>query len=151
MRITRSGMKTICALVDINIIIDNMAKREPFAKLSHDILTLCAQGKFIGYISAHTIPTVHYVLRKQYSVVEVKNMLLYICEIFNIAGYTKEQVIDALNNDDFSDFEDCLQMKSAQTVSADYIITRNINDFRGSLIPTMLTEDFLKLFDNVRK
>jgi hypothetical protein len=144
-------MKTICALVDINIIIDDMAKREPFAKLSHDILTLCAQDKFAGYISAHTIPTAHYILRKQYSYVEVKNMLLYICEIFNIAGYTKEQVVDALNNDGFSDFEDCLQMESAQTVNADYIITRNINDFSGSPIPTISTEDFLKLFDDVRK
>jgi predicted nucleic acid-binding protein len=144
-------MKTICALVDINIIIDDMAKREPFAELSHDILTLCAQDKFMGYISAHTIPTAHYILRKQYSAVEVKNMLLYICEILNIAGYTKEQVVDALNNDDFSDFEDCLQMESAQTVNADYIITRNINDFSGSPIPTISTEDFLKLFDDVRK
>jgi predicted nucleic acid-binding protein len=143
-------MNTICALVDINIIIDDMAKREPFAKLSHDILTLCAQSKFLGYISAHTIPTIHYILRKQYSAIEVKNMLLYICEILNIAGYTKEQVIDALNNNDFSDFEDCLQMESAQTVNADYIITRNINDFIGSPIPTISTEDFLKLFDDVR-
>ncbi|MDR2444994.1 MAG: PIN domain-containing protein [Spirochaetaceae bacterium] len=144
-------MKTICALVDINIIIDGMAKREPFAKLSHDILTLCAQDKFMGYISAHTIPTAHYILRKQYSAVEVKNMLLYICEILNIAGYTKEQVVDALNNDDFSDFEDCLQMESAQTINADYIITRNTNDFRGSAIPIISAEDFLKLFDDFRK
>jgi predicted nucleic acid-binding protein len=144
-------MKTICALVDINIIIDDMSKREPFAKLSHDILALCAQDKFIGYISAHTIPTVHYILRKQYSVVEVKNMLLYICEILNIVGYTKDQVVDALNNDDFSDFEDCLQMESALTVNADYIITGNINDFSGSTIPAISTEDFLKLFDDTRK
>jgi predicted nucleic acid-binding protein len=144
-------MKTICALVDINIIIDDMAKREPFAKLSHDILTLCAQDKFIGYISAHTIPTAHYILRKQYSTIEVKNMLRYICEILNIAGYTKEQVVDALNNDVFNDFEDCLQMESAQTVNADYIITRNINDFSGSPIPAISTENFLKLFDDVRE
>jgi hypothetical protein len=27
-----------------------------------DILTLCAQDKFMGYISAHTIPTAHYIL-----------------------------------------------------------------------------------------
>jgi predicted nucleic acid-binding protein len=140
-------MKTICALIDINIVIDDMAKREPFAKFSHDILTLCAQGKFIGYISVHTIPTAYYILRKQYSAVEVKNMLLNICEILNIAGYTKEQVVDALNNGDFSDFEDCLQMESAQTVNADYIITRNKNDFRGSPIPTISTEDFLNIFN----
>jgi hypothetical protein len=48
-------------------------------------------------------------------------------------------VVDALNNDNFNDFEDCLQMESSQTVNADYIITRNI------------VEDFLKLFDDVRK
>jgi predicted nucleic acid-binding protein len=140
-------MKNICALVDINIVIDDMAKREPFVKLSHDILTLCAQDKFIGYISAHTIPTAHYILRKQYSAAEVKSMLLYLCEILNIAGYTKEQVANALNNDDFSDFEDCLQMESAKTVNADYIVTRNTKDFRGSSIPAISTKDFLKLFD----
>jgi predicted nucleic acid-binding protein len=141
-------MKTICALVDINIVIDNMAKREPFAKLSHDILTLSAQDKFSGYISAHTIPTAYYILRKQYSAAEVKNMLLYICEILNIAGYSKKQVIDALNNDDFSDFEDCLQMESAQTINADYIVTRNIKDYNGSSIPAISAKDFLKLFNS---
>jgi hypothetical protein len=78
-------------------------------------------------------------------------MLLYICEILNIAGYTKEQIVDALNNDNFSDFEDCLQMESAQTINADYIITRNINDFSGSPIPTISAEGFLKLFDDVRQ
>jgi predicted nucleic acid-binding protein len=138
-------MKNICALIDINIVIDDMAKREPFAKLSHDILTLCAQNKFIGYISAHTIPTAYYILRKQYSSAEVKNMLLYLCDIINVAGYTKEQVIAALNNDDFSDFEDCLQMESAKAVSADYIITRNIKDFSTSSISAILPEDFLKI------
>jgi predicted nucleic acid-binding protein len=144
-------MKTICALIDINIVFDDIAKREPFAKLSHDILTLCAQNKFIGYISVHTIPTAYYILRKQYSAVEVKNMLLYICEILNIASYTKEQIVNALSNNDFNDFEDCLQMESAQTVNADYIITRNKTDFSGSPIPAISAEDFLKLFEDVRK
>jgi hypothetical protein len=87
-------MKIIRALIDINIVIDDMADREPFAKLSHDILTLCAQEKFIGYISVHTIPTIRYILRKQYSAGEIKNMLLHLCEILNIAGYTKEQVYE---------------------------------------------------------
>jgi hypothetical protein len=73
-------------------------------------------------------------------------MLLYICEILNVAGYAKEQIVNALNNGDFSDFEDCLQMESAQTVNADYIITRNKNDFSGSPIPAISTEDFLKIF-----
>jgi hypothetical protein len=44
MPILRNGMKIICALIDINIVIDDMVKREPFAKLSHDILALCKVG-----------------------------------------------------------------------------------------------------------
>jgi hypothetical protein len=48
----------------------------------------------------------------------------------------------------FSDFEDCLQMESAQTVNVDYIITRAISDFSGSPIPAISAEGFLKLFDD---
>jgi hypothetical protein len=42
-------------------------------------------------------------------------------------------------------------MESAKTVNADYIITRNTNDFISSPIPAISTEDFLKLFDNVKE
>lgn len=35
----------------------------------------------------------------------------------------------ALLREDFVDFEDCLQDECAKEINADYIITRNVQDF----------------------
>jgi hypothetical protein len=71
-------------------------------------------------------------------------MLMGLCEIIDIAGIQKKQVIDALSNEDFSDVEDRLQVECALLVNADYIVTRNITDFYASPIPAILPESFLQ-------
>ncbi|GHV13206.1 hypothetical protein FACS189491_07770 [Spirochaetia bacterium] len=50
-------------------------------------------------------------------------------------------------NDQFDDIEDCLQMECAVSAGAGYIVTRNTADFKGSPIPAILPEDFLKKFE----
>ena len=50
------------------------------------------------------------------------------------------KIINALNNEDFSDIEDCLQMECAKAFSVDYIVTRNIKDFEKSIIPAILLD-----------
>jgi len=44
----------------------------------------------------------------------------------------------------FPDFEDCLQDECAAQNHADYIITRNTDDFSNSNIPAITPSDFLK-------
>ena len=50
--------------LDTNIVIDVIANREPFVKDSRIILNLCETGKADGIISALTLCTISYVLRK---------------------------------------------------------------------------------------
>ena len=76
-------------------------------------------------------------------------MLLDICLIFNIIGTAKTIIINALTNDDFSDFEDCIQMECAEIAGAEYIVTRNINDFKASVIKPVLPEEFLKFMQAI--
>ncbi len=45
----------------------------------------------------------------------------------------KEQAMAALDNDKFIDFEDCLQEQCAVEEVADYIVTRNPDDFIESV------------------
>ena len=52
---------------------------------------------------------------------------------------------NAIKKSNFKDFEDCLQDKCAVGVNANYIITRNVDDFVGSEVPAILPEDFLKI------
>lgn len=49
----------------------------------------------------------------------------------------------ALNDSSFMDFEDGLQYYSAIENSQDIIITRDLKDFIGSVIPVMTPEAFL--------
>jgi hypothetical protein len=95
-------------------------------------------------VASHSITNIFYILRKQFSPHERKRMLLGLCDFIEIAGVQKRQLIDALDNETFDDLEDCLQTECAKAVNADYIITRNIDDFTGSSIPAVLPEDFLK-------
>jgi predicted nucleic acid-binding protein len=118
--------------------------RLPFSDNAGDILRLCYQQKCNGYIAAHSITNIFYILRKQFSASERKGMLIELCEFVEVAGIQKRQVVDALLNEDFDDLEDRLQVECAKAVDAEYIVTRNISDFTTSPIPAILPEDFLQ-------
>ncbi len=49
------------------------------------------------------------------------------------------------NNEDFLDFEDCLQEECAAEVLADYIVTRNPEDYKISRIKVIEPSEFVKL------
>jgi len=134
-------------LIDTNVIIDHFCSRQPYADNAGKILRLCYQQDCKGYIAAHSITNIFYILRKQFSVSDRKKMLLDLCDFIDVVGIQKEQIINALNNNDFTDLEDRIQFECAQVINAQYIITRNIADFPNSPISFILPEDFLKIIE----
>jgi len=56
------------------------------------------------------------------------------------------KIISALNNENFTDFEDCLQDECASDFNADYIVTRNISDFKDSKVKAIEPSEFLAIF-----
>lgn len=50
-------------------------------------------------------------------------------------------LISSLHNEDFLDFEDCLQMEFAKVYNAEYIVTRNLSDYKTSEVQAILPED----------
>ena len=134
-------------LIDTNVILDHLCSRQPYTDSAGKILRLCFQQDCKGYIAAHSITNIFYILRKQFSVSDRKRMLLDLCDFIDVVGIQKKQIIDALNNDDFTDLEDCIQFECAQIINAHYLITRNIADFPNSAIPVILPEDFLKIIE----
>lgn len=97
-------------------------------------------------LAAHTVSNLFYILRKNFSALQRKEILISLCRIFEISDINKEKIIAALTNNNFSDFEDCLQMECALEVGADYIITRNISVFTNSKISVLEPTDFLERF-----
>ena len=133
-------------LIDTNVILDMLEKREPFYESSNDVLSLCASKKIKGCIALHSISNIFYILRKNYSAENRRRLLLGILKFLHVANASHENVRHALERNDFPDFEDCLQDECAAQSHADYIITRNTDDFSNSNIPAITPSDFLEKY-----
>ncbi|MDR2718892.1 MAG: PIN domain-containing protein [Treponema sp.] len=70
-------------LIDTNIILDYLIARQPFIDNADKILRLCFQQKCSGYIAAHSVTNIFYILRKHYSASERKKMLIELCEFID--------------------------------------------------------------------
>lgn len=84
-------------------------------------------------------------LRKDYTVKERREILLNICTIFDVEGIDRAKLLSGLANEEFFDFEDCLQMECAKSYGAEYIVTRNVLDYSVSDIKAILPSEYLEL------
>jgi predicted nucleic acid-binding protein len=134
-------------LIDTNILLDALLGREPHFDNADKILKLCATQKIQGYMAAHSIPNMFYILRKDMSETDRRSVLIKLCKILYIESVDSAKIINSLGNTDFHDLEDCIQAECAKSVSAEYIITRNVRDFKSSAIPAITPDDFLKMAD----
>jgi predicted nucleic acid-binding protein len=129
-------------LIDANVLLDYLAKREPFRESAEAIVDACVSGKVDGSIAAHSFSNIFYILRKVFSVAERKQLLLDLCELFSVEGIGRGAIEAALTNEAFDDFEDALQMECAYAAGADYIITRDPKDYAGSSVPIISPDEF---------
>lgn len=130
-------------LIDTNVILDFLITREPFYQASLEILRKCAMKELTGCIAFHSIPNLWYILRKTPED-KRREWMNDICSFLQVVGASHEEVVNAIQNREFKDFEDCLQDKCAIMANAEYIITRNPLDFAYSQIPAISPEDFLE-------
>jgi predicted nucleic acid-binding protein len=134
-------------LIDTNVLLDALLGREPHFENADKILELCATRKVQGCIAAHSIPNMFYILRKDMSEADRRDVLSNFCVILSVEGVDSAKVSAVLKNSDFSDLEDCLQAECAESAAADYIVTRNVKDFKMSNVHAITPREFLDLWD----
>ena len=132
-------------LIDTNIFIDMVQKRQPFTDFAAEVVASCVRGQNKGYVSAHSLSDLFYILRKDFSGDERKEFVKFICTYFTVISERKEDFIAAADNNLWPDMEDGLQMQCAKVCKLDYIVTRNIKDFSCSDVPAIMPSDFLIL------
>lgn len=132
-------------LIDTNVLLDYLLERDPFFEDSKEVILSCINGKTKGCIAAHSIPNMFFILRKDYDAKERREILLNLCKIFDVEGIDKTKLIAGLENENFSDFEDCLQMECAKSYKADYIVTRNVSDYETSEVKAIMPKDYVSL------
>lgn len=133
-------------LIDTNIIIDLLAKREPFYEDAAKLFSLADKNMVRLSVSSLSFANTNYLLQKTYSSVVAKEILRKF-KILTIVLSLDDKIVDlSLNDSGFSDFEDAIQYYSAIENNQDIIITRNLRDFKSSKIPVLTAGEFLRSF-----
>lgn len=120
-------------LIDTNVILDVLANREAFVEDATKVFKLCEVKKITGYISALSIPNIVYIMRKELDGDKVKDIIEKLTLVFGIAELKSDDLKRATLLD-FTDYEDAVQSCQASRIKADYIITRNIRDYKNSQV-----------------
>lgn len=139
-------MKNIISLIDTNVIINFITKRDdPYKDACFEVMKLCAENAFKGYVAFHSLSIIWYVIKKQETEEKARAWLNDICEILTVTGATQEQVKEAIKNSYFRDFEDCLQDECAVHANAEYIVTCNVKDFRYAKTSVVTPDVFVEI------
>ena len=129
-------------LVDTNIILDVLLSRPEFVKDSSMIWKLCETEQAKGSLSTLTYANMMYVMRKQLTPDQIEDVFRKLNLIFEFADFSPA-VLERAVAMKWKDFEDAVQSATAESVHADYIVTRNLKDFMKSKVIAFTPAEFL--------
>jgi predicted nucleic acid-binding protein len=131
-------------LLDTNVVLDVLLNRQPFVDEARQIWDASDRGLFDACIASFTIPTIHYICRRQDGL-EAANRAVDACmAAFEVCALYRECVLAARRMAG-GDFEDNLQIACAITDFMQGIVTRNRADFTNSPIRVYSPREFLDL------
>ena len=130
-------------LIDTNIVLDVMIKREPFYKLSMEILSLTKKDDIEEYVSASAITDIYYLAYRQLRDKSmVKKLMKELLTIVSVASVSEQEIENALSLE-WNDFEDSVQYSVAYLQEMDGIVTRNPGDYKEAKIKVWKPEELL--------
>lgn len=135
-------------LLDTNVIVDILSKRQPFFQNSYDCLASIFSKNFSVCITASCVTDIVYILRKYIS---DKKALFSSVENFLDLVYvldTKYSTVKHAFAFSMKDYEDAVILQCAMENGIDMIITRNKKDFLGSSVQVMTPDELLFFWKN---
>ena len=132
----------IKVFVDTDVILDLVAAREPFYSDAKDVFQTFEESRAMGLVCAQSFPNVHYFLRKILGGPKSLDSLRTLRDMVRILPVDEKIVNEALEST-FADFEDAIQHVSALRGHADFIVTRNLRDYKKSGIKTLSPSDYI--------
>ena len=116
-------------LIDTNVVLDVLLKREPFYKAATDVLNLTQRDDVREYISASAVTDIYYIAHRQLKdKATVKELLKRLFMVVSVAAVSEHEIASALDLA-WSDFEDSVQYSVALLNEMDGLVTRNPTDY----------------------
>lgn len=130
-------------LIDTNIVIDLLSKRDDFYPEAAKLFSLADKKEIVLAISSLTFANTNYVLSKLKTAKAARGILRKFKVLVEILNLDDRIIELAISDDLFPDIEDGLQYYSAFENNIDCIITRNKKDFKNSKLPVFTAKEFL--------
>ena len=124
-------------LIDTDILLDVALDRAQFADASGQILDWAENHPGSACVAWHTLANVAYLVKGNPRAF-LRELLAFVI----VPGTSTEAARQALELP-VADLEDAFQAVTAQSFTADYIVTRNLKDHRRSPIPVASPDQFL--------
>ncbi|MDD6057388.1 MAG: PIN domain-containing protein [Clostridiales bacterium] len=100
-------------LIDTNVILDVLLKREPFCKAAIEVLGLTKLNNVQEYVSASAITDIYYLACRQLKNKELaRGLLKKLLTLVSVAGVSEQEINEALELE-WNDFEDSVQYSVA--------------------------------------
>jgi predicted nucleic acid-binding protein len=129
---------------DINVVLDVLTGRKPWAADSAAALSLLDVDEIQGLIAAHTVTTLHYLTFRHLPPGKANAGVLEVLGMCAIAAVDEATLLKALTVT-APDYEDAVQAVCAINEGADYFITRNTKDFAGLGLQVLTPAELLAL------
>lgn len=133
--------------LDTNILLDVFGKRDPFYLDAAQIWTLAEKGKIAVSISAISFNNIYYIIRKLKGKDTADFSLRCLRDEFSVVSLTS-QIINQSIDSEIEDFEDAIQYFSALHADADFLVTRDPENFPRKGISIMAPDEFLAILSD---
>jgi len=141
-------MAKLRLFIDTNIIIDLLADRKPFSNSAYVLFKEAKLNKWKLFTSSNSILTTFYILEKQLNSSNANHAIETILKRIEIQDLTKKDLILALKSK-IEDLEDASQIECAYKIGkVNYIVTRDKNGFKNSIIDTLNPDELINLYLN---
>ncbi len=131
-------------LVDLNVLLDVIQKREPHYGASAAVLSNIARGVIGGAVPGHALTTVHYLVSRFANRDGANQAIDWILGDFEVVGEGRDIMLRARGLP-MEDFEDAVVAAAAETIHCDWVITRNVTDFKASPIPAITPKELAEV------
>jgi predicted nucleic acid-binding protein len=135
----------MAAVVDTNVVLDLLAKREPWHKAASDLLFLAAQGKAHLFLSGSTVTDLYYLINKHVyrDAEQSKTVILKLLDFFSVVDVGYADCCFALGSG-IDDYEDAVLAEATRRAGIDCIVTRDKADYRNAPMRILSPKEYLE-------
>lgn len=143
-------MAVVRVMLDTNIVIDYLNERDPFYLRARVLMIGGRVGEFDLWLSSSQMTDLVYILSEGGKAALMPRTLERLRGLRTFVNVypLSEGDIDQMLATSWRDPEDALLLQAALRVKADYLVTRNAEDFESSLVPIVDCDGF---FDALRE